>query len=161
MARFTFTKTTSKHFGIGRSRTSFEVLSGTSGRAERVMKWCVSLFPAFVHDYGKSSASVAFHYDARCCCIRMSQCVHPGAVNYVRTWVSAPHAQMDTVSPGSTASLTGCAGLAANGAGPRKCTAGVTPASVRTQDKRTEARTGPSPLCPRNGRPHPGSPGVT
>ena len=52
----------------------------------------------------------------------MSQCVHPYAVNYVRAWVSAPHAQMDTVSP----ALTGCAGLAANLAGPR-CTAGVDP----------------------------------
>ena len=83
------------------------------------------------------------------------------AVNFVRAWVSAPHAQMDTVSPASTDSLTGCAGLAANGAGPRRCTAGVTPASVRTRDRRTEARTGPGPLCPRNGRPHPGFPGVT
>ena len=81
--------------------------------------------------------------------------------NYVRAWVSAPHAQLDTASPGSTDSLTGCAGLAANGAGPRRCTAGVTPASVRTRDRRTEARTGPGPLCPRNGRPHPGFPGVT
>ena len=62
----------------------------------------------------------------------MSQCVHPYAVNHVRAWVSAPHAQMDTVSPASTDSLTGCVGLAANGAGPRRCTAGVTPASVRT-----------------------------
>ena len=154
-------RTTSEHFDIDRSRKSIEVLSGTSGRAERVLRWCVSLPPACVHEYGRSSASAAFHYDARCWCIRMSQCVHPYAVNYVRAWVSAPHAQMDTVSPGSTDSLTGCAGLAANGAGPRRCTAGVTPASVRTRDRRTEARTGPGPLCPRNGRPHPGFPGVT
>ena len=35
------------------------------------------------------------------------------------------------------------------------------PASVRNRDRRTEARTGPGPLCPRNGRPHPGFPGVT
>ena len=41
-----------------------------------------------------------------------------------------------------TDSLTGCVGLAANGRGPRRCTAGVTPASVRTWDWRTEARTG-------------------
>ena len=31
----------------------------------------------------------------------------------------------------------------------------MTPASTRTRDRRTEARTGPGPLCPRNGkRPH-------
>ena len=43
----------------------------------------------------------------------------------------------------------------ANGAGPWRCTAGVTPASTRTRDRWTEARTGPAPLCPRNGkRPH-------
>ena len=43
----------------------------------------------------------------------------------------------------------------ANGAGPWRCTAGVTPASTRTRDSRTEARTGPGPLYPRNGkRPH-------
>ena len=154
-------RTTSEHFVLDRSRTSFEVLSGTSGRAERVLRWCVSLPPACVHDYGRSSASAAFHYDARCWCIRMSQCVHPYAANNVRAWVSAPHAQMDTVSPASTDSLTGGIGLAANGAGPRRCTAGMTPASVRTRDRRTEARTGPGPLCSRNGRPHPGFPGVT
>ena len=81
----------------------------------------------------------------------------------LRAWVSAPHAQLDTASSASTLpdSLTGGIGLAANGAGPRRCTAGVTPASVRTRDRRTEARTGPGPLCPRNGRPHPSSPGVT
>ena len=50
----------------------------------------------------------------------------------------------------SADSLTGCIALAADGAGPRRCTAGVTPASVRTRDKRTEARTG-RPLYPRNG----------
>ena len=125
---------------------SIEVLSGTSGRAERVLRWCVSLPPACVHDYGRSSASAAFHYDSRCWCIRMSQCVHPYAVNYVRAWVSAPHAQMDSSEfckylPDSP---TGCAGLAANGAGPRRCTAGVTLACVKTRDRWTEARTG---LC--------------
>ena len=31
--------------------------------------------PACVHDYGRSSASAAFQYDARCWCISMSQCV--------------------------------------------------------------------------------------
>ena len=36
-------RTTSEHFDIDRSRTSIEVLSGTSGRAERVLRWCVSL----------------------------------------------------------------------------------------------------------------------
>ena len=31
----------------------------------------------------------------------------------------------------------------------------MTPASTRTRDRWTEARTGPGPLCPRNGRrPH-------
>ena len=39
-------RTTSEHFDIDRSRTSIEVLSGTSGRAERVLRWCVSLPPA-------------------------------------------------------------------------------------------------------------------
>ena len=43
----------------------------------------------------------------------------------------------------------------ADGAGPRRCTAGVTPAYTRTRDRWTDARTGPGPLCPRNGkRPH-------
>ena len=71
---------------------------------------------------------------------------------------------LDTASSASTVrdSRTGCVGLAANGAGPRRCTAGVTPASVRTRDRRTEVRTDcPSPLCPRSGRPHPSFPGVT
>ena len=156
-------RTTSEHFDIDRSRTSFEVLAGTSVAVKSELRdaHLLLLPPACVHDYGRSSASAAFHYDARCWCIRMSQCVHPYTANYVRAWVSAPHAQMDTVSPASTDSLTGCAGLAANGAGPRRCTAGVTPASVRTRDRRTEARTGPGPLCPRNGRPLPGFPGVT
>ena len=44
---------------------------------------------------------------------------------------------------------------------PRRCTAGVTPASVRHRDRRTEARTSPGPLCSRNGRPHPTFPGAT
>ena len=48
--------------------------------------------------------------------------------------------------------FTDCQDGAANGAGPWRCTAGVTPASVRTRDRRTEARTGPGPLCPRNGK---------
>ena len=78
----------------------------------------------------------------------------PNVSNYVvnlRAWASAPHAQLDTASSASTLpdSRTGCVGLAANGAGPRRCTAGVTPASVRTRDRRTEARTDcPGPLCP-------------
>ena len=45
----------------------------------------------------------------------------------------------------------GLRGGVANGAGPWRCTAGVTPASTRTWDRTTEARTGPGPLCPRNG----------
>ena len=61
-------RTTSEHFDNDRSRTSIEVLSGTSGRAERVLRWCVSLPPACVHDYGRSSESAAFHYGARCWC---------------------------------------------------------------------------------------------
>ena len=49
-----------------------------------------------------------------------------------------------------------------DGAGPRRCTAGVTPASVRAQDRRTEARTDcPDHQCPRNGRPHPSFPAPT
>ena len=68
----------------------------------------------------------------------------------LRAWVSPPHAQLDTSSASTLPdSRTGCVGLAANGAGHRRCTAGVTPASVRTQDRRTEARTDcPGPLCP-------------
>ena len=105
----------------------------------------------------------------RCLPVRCTLLVHqhvpmcPCTSLTLRAWVSAPHAQLDTASSASTYqnSLTGCVGLAANGAGPRRCTAGVTPASVRTRDRRTEARTGPGPLCPRNGRPHPGFPGVT
>ena len=78
-----------------------------------------------------------------------SECTN--ASNYdanLRAWVSAPHAQMDTASSASTNSLTGCIGLAADGAGPQRCTAGVTPAFVRTRDRRTEARTGPGPRAP-------------
>ena len=41
-------RTTSEHFDNVRSRTSIEVLSGTSGRAEQVLRWCVSLPPACV-----------------------------------------------------------------------------------------------------------------
>ena len=40
-------------------------------------------------------------------------------------------------------SPTGCVGLAADEAGPRRCTAGLTPASVKPRDKRTEAQTAP------------------
>ena len=36
----------------------------------------------------------------------------------------------------------------ANGAGPWRCTAGVTPASTRTRERWTEARTGPGPPVP-------------
>ena len=98
----------------------------------------VSLPPACVLVYGASSASAELHYDARCWCLRMSHCA-------VRAWVSAPHVQLDTVGPASADSLT----------------AGVTPASVRTRDRRTDARTGHGPFCPRNGKPHPGFPGVS
>ena len=95
-------RTTSEHFDIDRSRTSIEVLSGTSGRAERVLRWCVSLPPACVHDYGRSSASAAFHYDARCWCIRMSQCVHPYAATTYGRGCLLPTPRLDTVSPAST-----------------------------------------------------------
>ena len=54
----------------------------------------------------------------------------------------------DTASSATTNSLAGCVGLAANGAGPRRYTAGVTPASVRNRDRWTEARTGPGPVLP-------------
>ena len=56
---------------------------------------------------------------------------------------------LDTASSASTLpdSPAGCVGLAANGAGPRRCTAGVTPASTRTQDRRTEARQTAPVLC--------------
>ena len=50
---------------------------------------------------------------------------------------------LDTASSASTFTrLTGCVGLAADGVGPRRYTSGQTPASVRTWDRRTEARTG-------------------
>ena len=126
---------------IDRSRKSFEFLSGTSSRAERVLRWCVFLPPACVHDYGRSCASAAFHYEARCWCIRMSLCVHPYAVNYVRARVSGPHALLDTASSASTLRRDPCL--------------------VRTRDRWTEARTGSGPLCTRSGRPHPSFPGVT
>ena len=119
---------------------------------------CVSFPPACVPGYGGSSSSAAFHYNARCWCVSTTQRVHPYVVN-LRAWVSAPHAQLDTRSSASTSpdSPMGGIGLAANGAGPRRCTAGVTPASTRTRDRRTDARTA---LCSRNGR-HPSFPGVT
>ena len=41
---------------------------------------------------------------------------------------------------------------AANGAGPSECTAGVTPAPSENLGQRTEARTGPGPLYPCNGK---------
>ena len=41
----------------------------------------------------------------------------------------------------------GCVGLAANGSGPRRCTAGYDPCLVRTQDRKPEARTGPRSLA--------------
>ena len=40
----------------------------------------------------------------------------------------------------------------ANGAGPSECTAGVTPAPSENLGQTTEARTGPGPLYPRNGK---------
>ena len=48
--------------------------------------------------------------------------------------------------------FTDCQDGAANGAGPLECTAGVTPASTRSWDRTTEARTGPGPLYTRNGK---------
>ena len=113
---------------------------------ERAEAHLLLLPPACVLLHGASSASAGLHYGATAV---MHQCVHAYAVNKVRAWVSASHAHLDTASSASALpdSLTGCARLAANGAGPRRCTAGVTPASVRTRDRRTEARTGPGPLC--------------
>ena len=61
------------------------------------------------------------------CKLLLHQCVQQYAVN-LRAWVSA----------------AGCVGLAANGAGARRCTAGLTPASVRTWDRRTA----PVPCAP-------------
>ena len=80
--------------------------------------FCVSFPPACVPVFGGSSSSAAVHYDARCWCISMSHCVHQYVVN-LRAWVTALHA-LDTASSASTLpdSLTGCVGLAANGAGP-------------------------------------------
>ena len=96
---------------------------------------CVSFPPACVPSHGGSRSSAAFHYGARCWCINMSQCVHQYVVDS-RAWVTAPRA-LDTASSASTLtdSLTGCVGLAAKGAGPRRCTAGVTPASGRTRQE--------------------------
>ena len=48
--------------------------------------------------------------------------------------------------------LTDCQDGVANGAGPSECTAGVTLLRARTWDRTTEARTGPGPLYPRNGK---------
>ena len=146
------TKFVKERFGIYRVASEM-VFQPVSGRAERVLRWCVSLPPACVPVYGGSSSPAAYNYDARCLSIRISPCVRLYAVN-LRAWMSALHAQVDTASSASTlpGSSTRCVGLAANGAGPRRCTAGMTRASVRTRDRRTEARTGPGLLCPRNGR---------
>ena len=64
-----------------------------------------------------------------------------------RVWVSALHAQMDTASSASTCQTH------------LRVAPDWLHGSMRTRDRRTEARTGPSPLCSRNGRPHPGFPG--
>ena len=100
-----------------RLMTWLSLCHATSGsevlKSELRDAYLLLLPPACVHDCGGSSASAAFPLRS-CWCIRMSQCVHPYAVNNVRAWVSAPHAQ--TVSPASTDSLAGCARLAANGA---------------------------------------------
>ena len=78
--------------------------------------------------------------------------VHQYVVN-LRALVSAPHVPLTRLAYGLRRT---------NGAGPRRCTAGVTPASVRTWDRRTEARTDcPGPWRPRSGRPHPSFPGLT
>ena len=133
---------------MGRSRTSFEIDAHSSGRQQvenivtnqsfltgstrvhvvRVPSSCM-LF-SFTEGPARPLPSITMHAAGASECPNVSILC---AVNYVRAWVSAPHAQMGTVSPASTDSLTGCAGLAANGAGPRRCTAGVTPASVRTR----------------------------
>ena len=107
---------------------------------------CLSLPSAAVLLYGASSASAGSHYGARCWCTTMSQGVQLHR-NFTGVGVCSPrpagHSEFCKYLPDS---LTGWVGLAANGAGPRRRTAGVTPASVRTRDRKTEARTGPCPL---------------
>ena len=89
---------------------------------------------------GASSASTGPHYGVRCWCTTMTQCVQVRR-KFTGVGVCSPrpagHSEFCKYLPDS---FTGCVGLAANGAGPRRCTAGVTPASVRTRDRRTEAR---------------------
>ena len=106
---------------------------------------CVSLHAAFVFLYGASSASSGLHYDASCCCIRMHPCVQLCREQSTGVGVCSPrptgHCEFCKYVPDSP---TGCVGLAANGAGPRRCTAGVTPASG---DRWTEARHTAPVLC--------------
>ena len=63
-------RTTSEHLDFDRSRTGFEILSGTSVVQSEFLP------PACLLLYGASSASAGPHYDARCWCISMTQCVH-------------------------------------------------------------------------------------
>ena len=48
-------------------------------------------------------------------------------VTNLRAWKSVPDAQMDSASHAITDKLAGCVGLAANGAGTRRCPAEVSP----------------------------------
>ena len=136
--------------GMDRSRTSFEIPK-LSNRFERELMDVdpssrLSLLLAFTTTGGPARPlpSITMHAAGALQC--------PGVSMYA---VNSPCPVLQNLPD----SPTGCVGLAANGAGPWKCTAGVTSASTRTRYRRTEARTGPGPLCLRNGRPHPGFPG--
>ena len=97
--------------------------------------------------HGAFSASAGHHCDARCWCIRMHHCVQLRREICTGVGVCSPrpagHREFCKCLPDS---LTGCVGLPASGAGPRRCTAGVAPASVRNWDRRTNARSGPGPV---------------
>ena len=98
----------------------------------------------------RSSSSAAFRYDARCWCISMSQCVHEYIVN-LRAWVSAPHIPSTPrvlQAPFQTRLWVAPDWLPTEQAE----VYGRCDPSVRTRDRRTEARTD---------RPHPSFPGVT
>ena len=145
------------------SRTSLEILK-LSNRVERELMAVApshfSLLLAFTTTEGPARPlpSITMHAAGASACPKVSN----HAVNFTGVGVCSPrptgHSEFCTYQT----RLWDASGLAANGAGPRRCTAGVTPASVRTRDRKTQAqRTPPGPLYHRNGRPHPGFPGVT
>ena len=98
-------RTTSEHFDTDRSRTRVEVLSGTSGRAEQVLRWCVSLPPACVHDYGRVQR-------VRCLPLRCTLLVHqnvpmcPSLRRQLRTGVGVCSPRPDGHSESSKYGLT-------------------------------------------------------